>query len=75
MKERAAVQRGLGAAHSELWKAQDRLDGLTVTNSCDDEDATEVRRQRKGLIAGLAAAMSVEDGLAARFKALPEAPF
>jgi len=70
---RAALQKRLGEAHVELWKAQDALDTMTAHASAsilDEEDITELRARRKMLVKELAEALDVKDSLAARFKVM-----
>ena len=70
---RAALQKRLGEAHVELWKAQDALDTMTAdvsASSLDEEDITELRARRKMLVKELAKALDLKDGLEARFNVM-----
>ena len=75
-KQRAALQKELGAAHGDLWKAQDALDSIVLgpANDEGDEDDAALRASRKALVMDLASVMAASDALQSRFKALRDYP-
>ena len=65
LRRRGALQKELGAAHSTLWKLQDKLDTTTV----GDEET--LRPMKKKLVKQLAKVMALSEDLQGKFSGLP----